>query len=581
MPSKLTYLLFLIFIIAFISGCKSSKKISSNEKTHPKTEADDTQEVISNTSLFIDAKKEQLLGNEKDALKLFRKLLENNPQHAAAHYETARLLLLLNKADEALPHIEKAASIDEKNKWYQLKLGEVYQKTGNYSNATKLYGKLVRKNPHETLYYYKWAIAYMYEDKYKNAIEVYNKLEEEEGISEKIILQKHKLYIHLNKEEKAAQELNKLISAFPYEPGYYSILGEYYLNNGMEEKAFDIYQKLGEIDPDNAFIQVGMANYYKKKGDQDAFFQSLKLAFNNPKLDIDTKVQILLSYYSVTENFVGLKAEAFELIDILLKIHPANAKAYSIQGDFLSRDKKTAEARAAFYKVLSLDSSKYVIWEQLMRLEFELENYETLYTLSNNAIELYPNQSIPYLFNGVACMKLEKIELAVNRLKMGASLVYDDRNLHAQFYMYMGESYHLLGDHENSDLAFEKALSIDPDNAQVMNNYSFYLAEREEKLEKAETMARLAIDIRPNTAVYEDTYGWVLYKLGYYAESEKWLRKAINNGGNQDADVLEHYGDLMYKTGNTNAAVEYWEKALQLRMNEKLEQKIKQRKIVD
>jgi len=52
-----------------------------------------------------------------------------------------------------------------------------------------------------------------------------------------------------------------------------------------------------------------------------------------------------------------------------------------------------------------------------------------------------------------------------------------------------------------------------------------------------------------------------LYEMGEYKEAKEWLEKALSHGGDKDGTILEHYGDVLYKLGNTEKALEYWKKA--------------------
>ncbi|MFT5024823.1 MAG: Tfp pilus assembly protein PilF, partial [Candidatus Azotimanducaceae bacterium] len=90
---------------------------------------------------------------------------------------------------------------------------------------------------------------------------------------------------------------------------------------------------------------------------------------------------------------------------------------------------------------------------------------------------------------------------------------------------------------------------------------SYYLAIRKQKLELAENMARLANELEPNSTSFQDTFGWVLYASGKYSESKIWLQKAIDNGGNESGEVLEHFGDVLFQLGEKDLALENWKKA--------------------
>jgi tetratricopeptide (TPR) repeat protein len=65
----------------------------------------------------------------------------------------------------------------------------------------------------------------------------------------------------------------------------------------------------------------------------------------------------------------------------------------------------------------------------------------------------------------------------------------------------------------------------------------------------------------PDKASFQDTYGWVLFKMGDYENAEKWLKKAIDNDNKNSPVLLEHYGDVLFKLGRKTDAMKYWIKA--------------------
>jgi tetratricopeptide (TPR) repeat protein len=52
-----------------------------------------------------------------------------------------------------------------------------------------------------------------------------------------------------------------------------------------------------------------------------------------------------------------------------------------------------------------------------------------------------------------------------------------------------------------------------------------------------------------------------LYVKGKYSDAKIWLKKALDNGGSTNGTILEHYGDVMYKLGDENSALDFWKKA--------------------
>jgi tetratricopeptide (TPR) repeat protein len=569
------------FIIVSALSCKTSEQLNPDERKVTKQELAKRKENRSK-SLYLDANKEKILGNYDEALKLFKQCLEINPDDAASMFELARLYLIKSNPGDALDMAEKAVDIDDNNPWYKILLAELYIDLYKYDNGIKIYSQLVKQYPDNIDYYYDWASANIYAGKMSDALKVYDLIEEKTGITDEVSIQKQKIYLQLNKVDEAAKEIEKLILHYPNDTKYIAILAELYMSNNMKEKALETYQRILEVDPDDPFVHISLADYYKKNGDKKKAFEELKIGFENPKLDIDTKVQILLSYYTVSEIYTELTEEAFILSEILVKTHPKEPKAYSIYSDFLVRDKKYEEAREALRSVIKYDSSKYIIWDQLLRMDVELDDFTSMAETSQKAMELFPEQPLPYLFSGVSNFQLQNYEKAVKSLKTGLNFVVDNNDLLENFYTYLGDAYHQTGQHKESDEAYDKALELSPDNAYVMNNFSYYLSLRGIKLDKAAEMAKKANELEPGNSSFQDTYGWIFYKMGDYENARLWVEKAIKSSKNDNPVLLEHMGDILYKLNREEEALEFWEKADKAGKGSKLlKEKIKEKKIYE
>jgi tetratricopeptide (TPR) repeat protein len=509
---------------------------------------------------YYEATKQKILGNNDKAIDLFKKCLDQDPADAAAMYELADIYSDQGNATDALPYAEKAVNLEPANKWYKILLVQLYQAKANYTEAGVFISQLIAAEPDNIEYYDDQALNYINDNDYKNAVKTYDILEDKMGLNEDISIQKEKIYIMMGKPEKALEEIQKLSKAYPDEPRYLEMLAELYMTAGNDDKALETYNQILKIDPEDPYINISLSDFYRKKGDRAKSLEYLKVGFANPELDIDSKVSILLAYYSVNEIYNTYKDEAFELAEILIKAHPDDPKAHSIYADFLVQDKRYAEARDQFLKVISIDSTKYLVWEQLLYVESELGNNQAIKSESSRALELFPEQPMLYLFAGSANFQLKDFESAAKYFKTGVNFVTENDKMLSQFYSYMGDTYFQLKDNEGSDDAYEKALKIDPSNALVLNNYAYYLSLRNVNLDKAEQMAKKAVELDPGNGSDEDTYGWVLFKQGKYDGAKEWVEKAMQAGENS-AVVLEHYGDILWKLGSSKEAVKYWEKA--------------------
>jgi len=581
------YLFLLVNLAVFCMPVPVPSWISESDTLRPKhhkkhSGTDQLKINEANLSMLIDAKKEAMIGNTDKAVQMFNTYTQRYPNDPAGKFELARLLATGKKYDAAYSLMKDVVRLDPENKYYAAFLAEICQLNENYKEALSIYKEIVEKNPTAIDNYFQLAALYLMVGKEKEAAAVYDQIEEKTGITEEISIQKEKIYLHLGDNEKAENELTNLVKAFPDDSRYLSMLAEFYMGNNQQGKALEIYKKIAETDPGNPYIHMSLADYYRKTGNKEKAYEELKLGFANPNLDVDTKVTILLSFYNINQIYDQLKSQAFELAGILVKTHPNNPKAWSILGDLLSQDNKYEEARDAFLKVISLDSGKYVVWEELLRIELQLNDFSKVYEHGSKAIELFPEQPVIYLFSGLSAVQLKKYEDAIKVLDRGVNLVVNNDNLVAQFYMYSGDAWHALKNPEESDKAYESSLKAKEDNPYVLNNYAYYLSLRGKDLEKAEKMAKKATELDTANGSFEDTYGWVLYKLGRYREAKIWIEKALKDKDGANSEVLEHYGDVQYKLGEPEKALEYWNKAkAKGEGSELLKKKIAEKKLIE
>ncbi|MFO0478677.1 MAG: tetratricopeptide repeat protein [Bacteroidota bacterium] len=569
-----TYLFLLFALIN--SQCSNSKKISTSKSTKLSN-----IEELKFSNFFIDGCKERMRDNFENAEKLFLECYKIDPNSAALNYELAILKKYQSQNDQALKFIKVAASKDPKNEWYQLLFIECLNSSKQYSEAIEEYIKLLKIFPNRIEFYEGLASEYIYVKNFEKALKIYEELGTKFGPNETLFFNKIRVLKTLNKITEAEEELKNLILLNPSEIKYYSYLAEFYQEIKQGKKAFQVYVDALKLDPNNPMIHLALADYYKGLNDKENFYKEIKIAFENPDLDIETKYKILTSYYKLSEEIPSYEKEGKELCEIILRVHPKSSEAHSIKGDFLLKENKKLEALAEYETAVQLNKDKSINWNKLMFLQAKLNENKKLETSSDEAMELYPNQPFAFFFNGVANIQLQNYRKAIESLITGIEFVYDDKALLLKFYYNLGTSYHYLKEYDKSDKSFDNALKINPDNHEVLNNYAYYLSERKINLDKAEKYSRRSNELSPNNRSYIDTYGWILYQLGKYNEAEVWLSRAVKLG-NKDTVILEHFGDLLFKLNRTQEAISYWQEAkLNGNGSEFLERKLADKKMYE
>jgi tetratricopeptide (TPR) repeat protein len=513
-----------------------------------------------NTHLF-NALKSKSLENYEQALEQFQKCIAMDNKQALPFYESALINKGLGNLDLAAEQAKIATELEVNNRWYQLNYAEVLFANQDFKSASVEYKKLLLKEPGNKELYFLLADTYIYDNDFLKAIEIYDDLEQINGIDKMVSMQKHKLYMQLEKKKYAIKELKNLLEKFPNEIEALEILSEVYLLNDEKEKAFDIFKQLAIIAPENGRIHLTLADYYREQGDNMKSFEELKLAFKSIKLGVDVKVRILASYFQLLAVNNIMKEQAYTLAKLLMEIHPNEVKPNAIYADILYTDNRFTEAKEQYLIVLKKDKTKSQVWSQVLFIQAEQNDFEGMLKTSEQALTYFSTDPLFYYFNGVANKWFKNYDLAINSLNMGVEFVLDNKMLLLEFYSSLADSYHAIKEHKLSDEYYEKSLEIDSNNVLILNNYAYYLSVRKIKLEKAKKMSYKCNELEKENGTYQDTYAWVLYELKEYDEAKEWMEKALKNGGDKSAVVVEHYGDILYQLGDVESAIIQWKKA--------------------
>jgi len=532
-------------------------------------------------SLYFSALHEKTIENFAKAADLFSQVLQTDPLNDAAMYELAALKQSQKNDADARQLLERAVTVNPNNEWYWLALADTYEKTNDLAKLENVFNELIRINPDKADYYFDKANAYFLQGRLDEALAVYKKIESITGITDAIIAQRQKIYLKQNKVDLAASELENMITANPGQVKYYLLLAEIYNSNHLNDKALDILTKAEKLAPDNGLVHLALADIYRDKKDNDACFNELKLAFAIPNLDIEQKLRIIMGYYPKFPD-PNAKASALELSRILVNTHPADAKANAAYGEMLAQNGNIKDARASFKKSVELDQQNYNVQEQLVRLDMSDNDTEAALKDGQNALSLFPNQAWMNYLVGVAYLQKKDYPKAISYIKNATSLELQDKGLLSQCFSNLGDCYHQQHDDARSDEAYDKSLTYNADNAYTLNNYAYYLSVRGQRLDKAAEMSKRSNDLQPGTASFEDTYAWILFKQKNYREAKVWIEKAVANDKSHSAVQQEHYGDIMFYLGNTDAAVMNWKKAKEMgEASPVLDRKINERKYIE
>ncbi|HSO88258.1 MAG TPA: tetratricopeptide repeat protein [Draconibacterium sp.] len=564
MKKTIRYFSVVVLFIAVVS-CSGGKKITEQQVVNAAVETPNKElaekKQMEFDYLFSEALKQKMFGNAQNAIQILSSCLEIDPNSSAAMYELASIHAANNDFTSATLLLEKAISLNPDNIWYKQMLAQIYQQTKRFDDAARLFTELLKKDPENQQYLYSKAIMLANAEKYNQAIDTYKLLEQKTGINEQISVEIQQLYLANGQVDKAFAEIEKLIKDNPTEPKYYGLLADLYQSQGDSLNALKNYNKILEMDPESGFVHFSLANYYLENNQSEKSFEETKKGFASKNVELQTKIQLYMMLVSNREESKLTDEKEVELINILLENHPDEFLVYTIQADNLLRNNKLAEGRAALLKALELETNDYMIWERVLFIDNDLQDWPGLYEHSTKAIELFPNQPNVYLLKSVACIQLEKYDETIAIIDEGMDFVVDNAPLKGQLLMLKGEALYKQNKIDEAFKLFDKSVELNPENYVGLNNYAYYLSLVGRDLDKAERMSGKVIERFPDNATYLDTYAWVLFKKGNYTLAKFYMEAAIKNSGEDNAVMLEHYGDILFMLNKLEEANQYWEKA--------------------
>lgn len=513
----------------------------------------------------------------------FNHCLSIDSTASAVLYELSSFYVQLNRPEKAVDMLKRAVANSSDNITYRMALASISRNLGMYGEAAEEYETLVKQYPDKPELNYYLAEALTQEGEVGQAIEAYDALESSVGMSEALSMQKYKLYNSLQQSDKAFQEIEKLAAKYPMEARYQIVLGDLHLEKNDTVRAKAYYDKAHEVDPSNPYYIVSMANYYEATGNKDAAETQIRNALVNEKLDVEAKVGILSRYILKLQQTQKGTESANDLFETLLQQHPEDTDLKQMYGGLLAAQGKTDEARFQFQLITEMEPENAAAWQQLLNLALKAEDIPEVIRICLKCRELFPDAPEYFFYLGIAYYQQDKYQDALDTYYAGLEVIpAENRGLKSDFYGQIGDIYYQMKQLDRTYEAYDEALKYNDKNVVVLNNYSYFLSLEKKDLKKAERMSAQCIKLEPDNATYLDTYAWIFFVQGNYTLAKVYIESALAKDKTSSSELVDHYGDILYMTGDKEKALEEWKKAKEMgKKSEILDRKIAEEKYIE
>jgi tetratricopeptide (TPR) repeat protein len=510
---------------------------------------------------------------------MFRHCLEMDSTSSAAMFEISSYYMQLDRPEKAVDLLRKAVACSPGNQEYRSTLATLLFSMDMFGEAVEEYEILIKAFPEKPELNYYLAEAYTRIGEIGKAIDMYNALENSMGMYEFVSMEKFQLYMAIEQQDSAFNELNKLMDRFPLESRYPVMIGDLYLQRNDTVQALKYFNLAQAIDPESPYYPVSMANYYEKTGQRDAARLQIREALINEGLEVDTKMSILARYILQLQRFKQDIDGANALFQTLLEQHPDESRLRLAYGDFLATQKKFDEAGFQYRLVTESEPENADAWLQLLHLSFQAQDMDETIRICIKCREIFPDTVEFWLYLGIALYQKGDFRQAIETYEAGVALVpKENQGLISEFYGQIGDAYFCIRETERSFEAYEEALKYNDKNVSVLNNYAYYLSLLKKDLSRAERMSAQCVKMEPDNATYIDTYAWVFFVQGNYLLAKVYIEQALSKDRTDSWELVDHYGDILFLSGEKEKALEQWNKAKVLGKNSPtLDRKISER----
>lgn len=545
--------IFAVIILAFLCNRntfsqENDKNVTTNEKA---------------LYFFIEGKTLELRNDYFGAIENYRTALKHD-KAAGIYHALAQVFYRLSKFDDAKVEINSALKIDPYNENYLETLANIYLSEKNLKKAAETYEMIISHDSNYTYGLYSLARIYQELRMPAKAIVIYEKITDKIGYDFDVLNKMYEIYINYKNFDKAAEVLEAILTLDPYNVNIKKLLASLYMRNGKTAEARKVYEEIFKINPDDKEVQTELVKIYFRENESDKAFENFSSMLGKDSLSFLEKVQVGELYYNLITQDEQSKQVAENIFLKLSGDYPDQWIPYYYLGAIALIDKRDSEAKENFLRAIQYADTSKEVYVNIGFSFFQQRETQEALMVADEGLTKFPDEYRLSYIKGLTLQQAGKEKDAIPYFEKAVEINPNDVGILSTLAL----AYDNQGYYAKSTETYEKALKIDPENALVLNNYAYNLSERGTELDKALSMAKVAIEKDPQNASYLDTIGWIYFKLKNYKLAKKYIESSLAINPNS-AVVLEHLGDVYNAMKDNKNALKFWKLSLEKNPNNK------------
>lgn len=512
---------------------------------------------------FIEGKTLELRNNFVGAIENYRTALKFDKSPGIYH-ALAEVYFKVSKFNEAQTEISNALKLKPDEQNYLETLANIYIAKKDFKKAIDTYEKIISLDSNYTYGLYSLARLYQEMKMPAKAIVIYEKITNKIGYDFDVLNKMYDIYIGYKDFGKATGVLEAILKLDPYNINIKKLLATLYVKNNNLSDARKMYEEIYVLDPEDKEVQSELVKIYFKNNESGRAFENFSKMLGKDSLGFWEKVQVGELYYNLITQDISAADIAKGIFLNLNNEYPDQWIPYYYLGAIDVLEKNNTEYHEKFNKaIMNADTSREVYINIGFTYFQQGETDAALETLDQGLARFPDDYRLNYI-KGLSLQQDNRESEAIAFLEKAIASNSQDIGILSTLAL----AYDNQGEYKKSSDIYEMALKLDPQNALILNNYAYNLSERGENLDKALSMAKIAVEKEPNNASYLDTIGWIYFKMKNYKLAKKFIEKSLSINPNS-AVVLEHLGDVFNAMKDNSNALKYWKLSLEKNPNNK------------
>ena len=491
-----------VVFCALLGGCSAAHQAVSTPSTNAGAVPRDSAAQAAHDAAvqhFVDGSVYEMKGEYAQAVLEYQDALRYE-QDDAIYFALSKCYSQLGKHTLAIETGREAVEHDPEKLEYRRNLANAFIAAYDLDSAAHEYEEIVRRDSNTIENWYSLARLYQVRNP-KKALQVFEIMSERFGAEWDVLLQISELYNQVGQFEKSAEALKKMLALDPGNAELKRSLAQTYIRAQKFDQADTLYTELTTTYPDNLDYlgEFGIVHLLKKEYSKaDSVFDVL---LSTDTVAVDAQLHIGEVYFGQVEKDSTLIPAAVKVFERIRDKHMNDWRPYWFLGALGAIGRDSSMAVDNFRKVTELSSGNADAWVYLSQVFLERNDFQGVISVLEKAITIVPNDFRVNFFLGVAYNRVGRNDDAVRALEKARQINPKDINAISQLALV----YDGMKRYDESDRLYEEGLKLDPDNALILNNYGYSLADRNVQVNRALEMATKAVAAQPDNTSYLDT----------------------------------------------------------------------------